>query len=67
MKQVCGKSDRNIKHNHGQALPTRPKLFAKIKFSAALSNLKCNYKCLYLTQFLMDIDQILDSKSYGQA
>ena len=44
-----------------------PKLFAKIKFSGAISNLKYNYKCLYLPQFLTDFGQILDSKSYDQA
>ena len=32
-----------------------------LKYDAALSN------CLYLTQFLTDFGQILDSKSYDQA
>ena len=32
-----------------------------LKYEAAVSN------CLYLTQFLTDFGQILDSKSYDQA
>ena len=66
---VCGKSDGNIKDAEGQI---------GIKFLTHMSAekilLKAKMICqnkilwsLYLTEFLTDFGQILDSKSYDQA
>ena len=61
---VCGKSDGNIKDADGQVWV--PQFEIKLKAHLSAEEI-AKVKCLYLTQFLTDIGQILDYKSYDQA